>query len=96
LEPTIPALLAAAAFGSIATEIRLAVGKRLGVADRIGFRLFQHLLVWATLPIPAFHAGVIWGGFVTSPVRWAHIRYVVDRRGRVTGVTRRPYPVQSR
>jgi hypothetical protein len=85
----------AAAFGSITTEIRHAVGKRLGVADRIGFRLTQHLLIWLTLPIPAFHASVIWGGFVTSPVHWAHIRYLVDRRGRVTEVRRRPHSNQS-
>jgi glycosyl transferase family 21 len=93
--PALSAVLVAAASGSVATEIRLAVGRRLGLADRIGFRLWQHLLVWLILPLPAFHASVIWGGFVTSPVRWAHIGYVVDRRGRVTDVTRRPYYDQS-
>jgi cellulose synthase/poly-beta-1,6-N-acetylglucosamine synthase-like glycosyltransferase len=93
--PALSALLVVAALGSIAAEVRLAAGKRLGVSDGIGIRLLQHLLVWATLPIPAFHASVIWGGVVTSPVRWAHIRYVVDKTGRVTDVARRPYSDQS-
>jgi hypothetical protein len=89
--PASSGILVAAALGSIATEIRLAVGKRLGVAEPIGFRLSQHLLVWLILPLPGFHASVIWGGFVSSPVQWAHIRYRVDRRGRVTDVMRRPH-----
>ncbi len=89
--PALSAILVAAALGSIATEIRLAVGKRLGVAEPIGFRLSQHLLVWLILPVPGFHASVIWGGFVSSPVRWAHIHYLVDRRGRVVEVMRRPH-----
>jgi hypothetical protein len=84
-------ILAIACLGSIATEIRLAIGRRLGVADRIGVRLSQHLLAWTILPIPCFHAGVIWGGFVTSPVRWAHIRYIVDSKGRVVEATRQPH-----
>jgi hypothetical protein len=89
--PALSAILVAAALGSIATEIRLAVGKRLGVAEPIGFRLSQHLLVWLILPLPGFHASVIWGGFVSSPVRWAHVHYLVDRRGRVVEVMRRPH-----
>jgi Glycosyltransferase like family 2 len=89
--PALSAILVAAALGSIATEIRLAVGKRLGVAEPIGFRLSQHLLVWLILPLPGFHASVIWGGFVSSPVRWAHIHYLVDRSGRVVEVMRRPH-----
>jgi hypothetical protein len=89
--PALSAILVAAALGSIATEIRLAVGKRLGVAEPIGFRLSQHLLVWLILPVPGFHASVIWGGFVSSPVRWAHVHYLVDRRGRVVEVMRRPH-----
>jgi hypothetical protein len=80
-----------ACLGSMTTEIRLAIGEKLGAADGIGFRLSQHLLAWTILPAPAFHASVIWGGFVTSPVRWAHIRYMVDKRGRVTEVARRPH-----
>ena len=77
-----------ACLGSIATELRLAIGKKLGVSDRIGVRLSQHFLVWTILPVPSFHASAIWGGFVTSPVLWAHIRYVVDGAGRVVEVTR--------
>ena len=87
----LPALLVLASLGSIATEIRLAISRRLGAADGIGVRVVQHLLVWSILLAPLFHASAIWGGAVTSPVVWRHIRYVVDRRGRVVEVSRRPY-----
>jgi hypothetical protein len=93
--PALPAILLVAVLGSAAQEVRLAAGRRLGVSDSLGFRLSQHLLVWLVLPLPVFHASVIWGGLAASRVRWAHIRYAVDRRGRVTGATRRPHPVHS-
>jgi len=89
------AILAVAALGSIAAEVRLAIGRKLNAADGIGLRSAQHLLVWAILPAPAFHVSVIWGGLVTSPVVWRHVRYVVDRTGRVIDVIRRPYSDQS-
>jgi len=89
--PALPALLVLAWLGSTATEIRLAISRKIGVTDGLGFRLAQHLLVWTILPAPVFHASVIWGGAITSPVVWRHVRYVVDRTGQVTGVTRRPY-----
>ncbi|HMD63878.1 MAG TPA: glycosyltransferase family 2 protein [Stellaceae bacterium] len=95
LGAAVAALLIVAALGSIATEIRLAISGRLGVADGIGFRLAQHLLVWTILPAPVFHASVIWGGAVTSPVVWRHVRYAVDRTGQVVDVARRPYSDKS-
>jgi hypothetical protein len=85
------ALLVIAATGSVAAEIRLGIGKKFGAADGIKFRLGQHLLAWTIVPAAAFHASVIWGGFVTSPVVWAHLRYIVDSTGRVIDVVRRPY-----
>jgi hypothetical protein len=85
------AILAVAALGSVAAEVRLAIGRKLNAADGIGLRSAQHLLVWAILPATAFHVSVIWGGLVTSPVVWRHVRYVVDRAGRVVEVIRRPY-----
>jgi Glycosyl transferase family 21 len=85
------ALLVIAVLGSIAAEIRLAIGKKLGAADRIGFRLVQHLFAWTIVPAGAFHASVIWGGFVTSPVVWADVRYIVDKSGRVIDAVGRPY-----
>lgn len=89
------ATLATAALGSIAAEIRLAIGRKLDAADSIGFRVAQHLLIWTILPASLFHATVIWGAFVTSPVVWRHIRYVVDKTGRVIEVVRRPYSDRS-
>jgi len=85
------ALLVLACLGSIATELRLAISRKLGVTDAIGFRLAQHLLVWTILPTPLFHASVIWGGAITSPVVWRHVRYAVDKTGQVIDVARRPY-----
>ena len=89
------AILTVAALGSIAAEVRITIGSKLDAADRMSFRLAQHLLVWAILPVPVFHASMIWGGFVTSPVVWRHIHYVVDRAGRVIEVSRRPYSDQQ-
>jgi Glycosyl transferase family 21 len=89
------AILAVAVLGSIAAEIRLEIGRKLHAADGMSLRLAQHLLVWAILPAPVFHASLIWGGFVTSPVVWRHVRYVVDGTGRVIDVIRRPYSDRS-
>jgi cellulose synthase/poly-beta-1,6-N-acetylglucosamine synthase-like glycosyltransferase len=94
-KPGLAAVSVVALLGSIATEIRLAIGKKLGATDVIGFRLSQHILAWTILPAVAFHASVIWGGLVTSPVRWAHICYIVDRTGKVIDVARQPYSDQS-
>jgi len=91
----LPTIMLIAALGSIATEIRLTIGKRLGATDGTGLHLAQHLLAWTILPAVGFHASVIWGGFVTSPVVWRHIRYIVDKTGQVIDVTRRPHPDQS-
>lgn len=84
-------LLLIAALGSLVTEIRVAISRRLEVIDGAGFRFAQHLLAWTILPAPAFHATLIWAGYLASPVVWRHVRYVVDRTGRVIGVSRRPY-----
>ena len=86
------AIIVLACLGSIATEIRLAISRKLGISDGIGFRASQHLLAWTLLSGPLFHASVIWGGIVTSPVVWRHVRYLVNRTGQVTGVARRPHP----
>jgi hypothetical protein len=91
----LPALLVLACLGSIATEIRLAISRKLGVTDGIGFRVAQHLLVWTILPALVFHASVIWGGVIASPVVWRHVRYVVDKTGKVIDVARRPYSDKS-
>jgi hypothetical protein len=91
----LPAILALVCLGSIAAEIRLAIGRKLGVPDGIGFRLAQHLLVWTILPAPMFHASVIWGGAITSPVVWRHVRYDVDKTGQVIDIARRPYSEAS-
>jgi hypothetical protein len=93
--PALPALLVLACLGSIAAEIRLAIGRKLGISDGIGFRLAQHLLAWTILPTAVFHASVIWGGAIKSPVVWRHIRYVVDKTGQVIDVARRPYSDKS-
>ncbi len=85
------ALVAVAALGSVALELRFAIGKRLGAADRAGLRLRQHLFLWMILPLPLLHAALICAGRITSPVRWAHIDYRVDHRGHVVGIVRRPH-----
>jgi hypothetical protein len=91
----LPIIIVVALMGSITTEIRLAISRRLGIADGIGFRLAQHLLAWAILPAPMFHASVIWSGAITSPVVWRHVRYRVDKNGQVVSVARRAYSDSS-
>jgi hypothetical protein len=93
--PSLFAILIIAALGSIATEVRLAIGRKLDASDGIGFRVAQHLAVWTILPAPVFHASVIWGGIITSRVAWRHVRYVVDKTGHVIDVARRPYSDKS-
>ncbi|MBV8504230.1 MAG: hypothetical protein JOZ11_00205, partial [Alphaproteobacteria bacterium] len=87
----LPVIFVLACLGSTATEIRLAIGRKMGVTDGAAFRLAQHLLVWTILPAPMFHVSVIWGGAITSPVVWRHVRYVVDKSGKVIDVARRPH-----
>jgi len=92
---SLPALLLVAALGSVAAQIRLAISGKLGATDGIGFRLTQHLLVWAIFPVLVFHASVIWAGAVKSPVVWRHVRYIVDKTGLVVDAVRRPYSDNS-
>ena len=66
---------------------RRAISRSLAVTDPPGFALAQHLLVWATLPLAAFHASIVWAAAVRSPVAWAHVRYTI-RRGRVVAASR--------
>jgi hypothetical protein len=84
-------LACAAGLGSATAELRFAIGRKIGAADGPSTRVCQHLLVWATLPIGAFYVGLIWAGAVVSPIRWAHVRYALDRSGRVSAARRYPY-----
>jgi Glycosyl transferase family 21 len=84
-------LACAAALGSATAELRFAIGRRIGAADGLATRVRLHLLIWATLPIGAFYVGLIWAGAVASPIRWAHVRYALDRSGRVYATRRYPY-----
>jgi hypothetical protein len=91
LANALAALVVLCAVSSIVITIRVTIGRRLGAPDETGFHIAQHFLAWTILPVPAFHATVIWAGFLTSPVIWRHARYVVDKSGRVVAVTRRPH-----
>jgi cellulose synthase/poly-beta-1,6-N-acetylglucosamine synthase-like glycosyltransferase len=89
LDPVaIGALVGLGLLGSVATEARRRISRRLAVTDPAGFALAQHLLVWATLPLAAFHASIVWAAVLRSSVVWAHVRYRVDRRGRVVAASR--------
>src|SRR5207302_8482107 len=88
LDPlAIGALVGLGVLGSVATAVRRAISRSLAVTDPPGFALAQHLLVWATLPLAAFHASIVWAAAVRSPVAWAHVRYTI-RRGRVVAASR--------
>jgi len=84
----IGALVGLGLLGSVATEVRRRISRRLAGTDPAGFTLAQHLLVWATLPLAAFHASIVWAAALRSSVVWAHVRYRVDNRGRVVAASR--------
>jgi cellulose synthase/poly-beta-1,6-N-acetylglucosamine synthase-like glycosyltransferase len=85
-------LVALGLLGSVVTEIRCSIGRRLEVPDRRRVVLAQHLLAWTILPALVFYVSAIWASIVYSPVRWAHVRYTMDARGRVRSASRFPYP----
>jgi hypothetical protein len=89
-------LVLVAASDSIATELRRAVGRRIGAVDRAASTSYQHMFIWAILPIGAWYVSLIWASAFTSVVRWAHIEYLLDRSGRVVAARRRPYGAQRR
>jgi hypothetical protein len=94
--PALRVLALVAALGSVATEFRRAVGRRIGVADGLVCTTYQHLLTWAILPIGAWYISLIWASTFTSVVRWAHVQYSLDRSGRVLAAQRHPYDPRRR
>ena len=88
MQIAIAILIVLGVLDTAAIEIRRAIGRRLGAIDPRGFTLAHHLVAWTALPIPLFHATAIWAGAWHSSVTWHHVRYTVDRRGRVTGAMR--------
>jgi Glycosyl transferase family 21 len=93
--PALATVALAAALGSLAAELRLAIGRRIGAADRLSSRILEHLLIWAVLPSVGFYVSVIWGSAFASQVRWAHVRYTLDRSGRVVTARRYPFCVRE-
>lgn len=87
----IAGLIASGLLDTAAIEIRRAIGRQLGAIDPPGFTLAHHLVAWTVLVIPLFHATAIWAGARYSPVTWRHVRYTVDRRGRVISAVRSPH-----
>jgi hypothetical protein len=89
--PALRVLALIAASGSVATELRRAVGRRIGAADGLACTSYQHLLTWAILPVGAWYVSLIWASACTSVVRWAHVQYSLDRSGQVLAARRHPY-----
>jgi Glycosyl transferase family 21 len=95
--PALQVLALIAASGSIATELRRAVGRRIGAAaDHFSSVIYQHLLVWTIVPVGGLYVSLIWGGAFTSGVRWAHVQYSLDRSGRVLAARRHPHGPSER
>ena len=91
---SIPALLVlvlVAALDSVATELRRAVGRRIGADDGAASTSYQHMLTWAILPIAAWYVSLILASALTSVIRWAHVEYLLDRSGHVLAARRHPY-----
>jgi hypothetical protein len=92
----IAALILAGFLGSVTVELRSSIGRRLGSADPAGLRLANHLLVWSFLPAIMLHVSAIVAGWIYSPIVWAHVRYRIDRQGRVVSAVRLPHPAAPR
>jgi hypothetical protein len=92
----IAALIATGLLGSVTAELRSSIGRRLGIADPAGLRLANHLVVWSFLPAVVLHVSAIVAGCFYSPIVWAHVRYTVDRQGRVVSAVRLPHPAAPR
>jgi len=89
-------LVLVAALDSIATELRRAVGRRIGTVDAPASTSYQHMLIWAILPIRVWYVSLIWASAVTSVIRWAHVEYLLDRFGHVSAARRHSYCPQRR
>jgi hypothetical protein len=94
--PALRVLVLVAALDSIATELRRAVGRRIGAADGAASTRYQHMLTWALLPIGAWYVSLIWASAFTAVVRWAHVEYSLDCSGRVLAARRHPYGLRRR
>jgi hypothetical protein len=94
--PAFLVLVLVAASDSIATELRRAVGRRIGAVDGAASTSYQHMLTWAILPIGAWYVSLIWASAFTAVVRWAHVEYSLDRSGRVLAARRHPYGPRRR
>lgn len=94
--PALLVLVLVAALDSSATELRRAVGRRIGAVDAPASTSYQHMLIWAILPIGVWYVSLIWASAVTSVIRWAHVEYLLDRFGHVLAARRHSYCPQRR
>jgi glycosyltransferase involved in cell wall biosynthesis len=81
-------LIALAALDWLSAELRLYASRRLGVVDTRAFRFFTRLFALTLLPLPLLWTGLLCASFFASRIAWAHIRYTVDKTGRVLRVQR--------
>jgi hypothetical protein len=82
------ALLGVAGLDLISAELRLYASRRLGVVDDAAFKMLNRLFALAILPLPITWAAIVLASFPTSRIAWAHVRYLVDKKGRVLQVER--------
>ena len=84
----IAALLGVAALDLISAELRLNASARLGVDDVVAFKMLNRLFALIILPLPLTLTAILLASFPTSHIAWAHVRYHVDKKGRVLQVER--------
>jgi glycosyltransferase involved in cell wall biosynthesis len=82
------ALIALAALDWLSTELRFDASRRLGVVDTRSFRMLNRVFAWTILPLPLVGSALLCASFAASHIAWAHVRYTVDKTGRVLRVER--------
>jgi hypothetical protein len=68
--------------------LRLDASRRLGVVDTRSFRMLNRVFAWTILPLPLVGSALLCASFAASHIAWAHVRYTVDKTGRVLRVER--------
>jgi hypothetical protein len=82
------ALLGVAALDLISAELRLYASARLGVDDVVAFKMLNRLFALTILPLSLTWTAILLASFPASRIAWAHVRYQVDKKGRVLQVQR--------
>jgi hypothetical protein len=76
------------AMDALSVTFRLLASARIGVSDARAFQIVQYGLAATIVPLPLAWASLFCLSFRPSSIKWAHVRYEVEKGGRVRRVWR--------